>query len=329
MATPTLLVGDLGGTNARFALAHADKSGFADLLALPCAEFVTADAAINQYLEQADAPAPDAIVFAVAGPVVDGTVRFMNIDWRLDTRDLEARFPSARVSLINDFGAIAYSIPQLGDSDVETIGSAALALPARGDFTVAVLGPGTGLGTAGLMRRDGVLHPIVGEGGHPGFAPESEEQIALLRQLRKRFERVSDERLLSGAGIENIHLAVQAENGIDPTATPAEQIFRRAIEEEDELATKTVHHFFEVLGQVAGNHALAFGAWDGVYIAGGIVPRYSELLKASRFRAGFESKGRYRTLMERIPTFLITHPQPGLLGASYLARMLVTTPGQG
>jgi glucokinase len=157
--------------------------------------------------------------------------------------------------------------------------------------------------------------PIVSEASHNGFAPETDLQREVLEVLRRRFDRVSVERLVSGTGLENLFWALGELRGSESRVLSAGEIFAAT----NNHASETVQLFFELLGQYAGDIALAFGAKDGVFIAGGIVRRYPELFEASGFRAGFESKGRYRQHMETIPTELITHSQPGLLGASYVA----------
>ena len=323
MKEPRLLVGDIGGTNARFALANADGSGFSDELILACDDYPTAEQGIDEYLERSGSGRPDVICLAVAGPVVDGVVRFTNNHWVIDRNALETRFPTAAVQLLNDFEAIAYSLPLLAESDVAGIGPALPAADATREATFAVLGPGTGLGVAGLLKRGSGIHPVVGEGGHLGFAPESTMQLRVLEQLRGRFERVSNERLVSGPGLENIYWALGRIHGKPATDIEAAEIFSRVLARQDALAAEAVEMFFEVLGQVAGNLALTLGALDGVYLAGGIVKRYPDLLGSGAFRSGFENKGRHRALMQRVPTWLILHPQPGLLGAAYFARQLI------
>jgi glucokinase len=170
-----------------------------------------------------------------------------------------------------------------------------------------------------LCKRDGALVPVTGEGGHQGFAPESQLQLDVLTMLRQRFDRVSDERVVSGPGIQNIYWALTKMHGKNETQLSAAEIFVRAENDRDPRAAEAVQLFFEVLGQVAGNLAISLSTFDGVYIAGGIARRYPQLLAMSRFRSGFENKGPHRSLMERIPTRLITHPEPGLLGASSYA----------
>ena len=186
------------------------------------------------------------------------------------------------------------------------------------DFNVAVLGPGTGLGVAGLIGRGGRLIPITGEGGHVAFGPETELQSELLKVLRSQFERVSAERLVAGSGLENIYAALTQVRGEPAESLRASAVFEAA--NSSTLAAEAVDVFFEIMGQVAGDLALTMGAWDGIYIAGGIAKRYPEVLAKSRFRAAFDAKGRHSHIIERVPTYLITHDQPGLLGASYLAQ---------
>ena len=258
----------------------------------------------------------------MAGPVIDQSVRFTNNHWSIDAGELSQRFPAARVRLLNDFEAIAYSLPLLADTDTVTIGLQEGQLRGKRDFTVGVVGPGTGLGVAGLIGRGEHRFAVVTEGGHVGFAPENQLQFEVLRVLRDQFQRVSQERLLCGPGLENIYWAIRQIHGERPSRLAAAEIFQRAMDQSDIHATEALNLFYEALGQSAGNAALSLGAYDGIYIGGGIVKRYPNLLKTSAFRTGFENKGRYRSLMERVPTLLITHSEPGLLGACDVAARL-------
>lgn len=318
----SLLVGDIGGTNARFALAQRDVPGFSEAMTVPCSDFDSAHEAIEYFLNAKNASAPVVISLAAAGPLVANTIRFTNNHWRLATDDLIENFAGARVRLLNDFEALAYSIPHLDQTEYMQIG-----LPDKGplpadNFMVGVVGPGTGLGAVGLKMINGVSVPIASEAGHVGFAPESSVQLEVLRALREHFDRVSAERLVSGSGLENIHWALGRVHGQDWPQRTAEEIFSAAQENADGRAAEAVQLFFEVLGQVAGDLALTIGAEDGIYVAGGIVQRYPELFANSRFRAGFENKGRHRTAVEAIPTRLILHRNPGLLGAAVVAADL-------
>ncbi len=319
MVAPCLLVGDIGGTNARFALANVKNPGFSREKTYQCIDFASADLAISAYLKEVKAAKPKAICIAAAGPIVDGIVRFTNNNWSIETGELRQEFDTAGVRLLNDFEAIAYSIPWLKESYSISVGLPKPTNLHDIDFTLGILGPGTGLGAAGLCKRGDRVFPIVGEGGHVGFAPETQVQLELLSQLRGRYDRVSDERLVSGPGLENIYWALSKIRAEKNAQISAAEISSAAAESSDSTAAESVQIFFEVLGQVAGNLALSLGAFDGVYIAGGIVKRNPEAIANSRFRAGFESKARYRSLMENIPIQLILHPEPGLLGASYCA----------
>ncbi len=323
MADPCCLIGDIGGTYARFALANPEGLVHRSELTVLCRDYKTAELAIFDYLERIGLPVPKAICLAAAGPVADEKVVFTNNHWSIDRQGLSKRYPAARIRLLNDFEAIACSIPLLKESDLLTIGPEPVLVQDKINYTVGVLGPGTGLGMAGLVVREDKVHPVVSEGGHVGFAPENPLQSRVLEELRKRFGHVSDERLLSGPGHENIYRALCAIHGELCAPPPAPEIFRRAQLNQDLRAGETLDLFYEVLGQVAGNLALTLGAYDGIYIAGGIVKRYPELIESSHFRRGFENKGRYRTMMEKIPTLLIMHPQPGLLGAAFCARQMV------
>lgn len=310
-----LLIGDIGGTNARFALATPDRPGFHGVLELQCEDFASADDAISHYLTVTKAETPDAVCLAAAGPVIDEAVKITNNHWDISAADTRKDFGIEAVRLLNDFTAIAYSIPLLTEAEVRSIGPDDRQFLPRENFDVAILGPGTGLGVAGLCRRGNTLVPITGEGGHVGFAPETALQVEILKVLRDIFDRVSAERVIAGSGLENIHKALGIIRGESGPKLSAAEIF--AERGPGNLAEEAVDVFFELLGQVAGDVALTFGAFDGVYIAGGIAKRYPDLLDKSRFRSAFEGKGRRRALMEHIPTRLITYDQPGLLGAAY------------
>jgi glucokinase len=320
--TQCLLIGDIGGTNARFALVDPMLPGFHSEVTLPCRDFESADIAIRHYLARVKAPDPAVICLAVAGPVVDGAVSLTNNDWRIVAQDLRKEFAGPVVALCNDFEAVACSIPLLQESDLVPLGRHGPGPLPAGDFSVGVIGPGTGLGAAGLFKRGDGVFPVVGEAGHAGFAPETQIQVDILVALRERYDRVSDESLVSGPGLENIYWALSRLRGDNSANLTAAEIGQAAAESNSGHAVEALQLFFEILGQVAGTLALTLGAFDGIYIAGGIVHRYPELLIGSRFRSGFEAKGRRRALMERIPTQLIVYPEPGLLGAAWRAKQL-------
>ncbi len=324
MTDAIMLIGDVGGTNARFALADGDGPGFSAQFTLKCADFDAAVTGIRHYLDVAGVAAPAVICVAGAGPVVDRRIRLTNNHWVLSESQLGAEFADARVRLLNDFEAIAYGLTALTPGDCRQIG----ALPPdpldRPEFRVGVMGPGTGLGAAGLIGYGGEPIPIICEGGHVAFAPCDALQVEILAALWQRFERVSAERLVSGMGLQNLYQALAAVRGEAAEVLEPAQIFAAAEQDPQSLAAAAVAQFFAILGQVAGDFALALGAENGIYIGGGIAPRYADQLAASAFRERFESKGRHRRLMESIPTQVIMHPHPGLLGAAFCARALAS-----
>ena len=264
MTDKSLLIGDIGGTNARFALANPEQPGFHDAMTLKCADFAWADDAIRHYLDELSADSPSVICLAAAGPVVDNTVQITNNHWTLNAADISADFGIDAVRLMNDFEALAYSVPHLQPADSLSIGLPELKPLSDDSFNVAIIGPGTGLGTAGLIKRGSSLIPVVGEGGHVGFAPKSQVQIEILSALRSKFDRVSVERLISGSGLENIYWALTLIHGEQRTALSAKEIFANGGEGGDPRAAEVIHMFFEILGQVAGDLALTLGAEDGV-----------------------------------------------------------------
>jgi len=317
MTQQVQLIGDIGGTNARFALTHSDGSiGYRMARTLACADHPSPEAAISAYLQEVGEPRPSRICIAAAGPVANEIIRITNHPWVLQREALAAHCDGADVLLLNDFEAIAHALPHLTSEDILVVGSASPVLPPSPGFCLAVVGPGTGLGAAGL--RDAAEGPVTleSEAGHAGFASESALQDALVERLRARFDRVSVERLVSGTGLGNLHEGLAAIRGVPSPPLDAAGVFAAATGGDDPLAEEALALFYEMLGQFAGDLALQMGAWSGVFIAGGVAQRAPERLAMSRLREGFENKGRHKELMERIPTALIVHPQPGLLGAA-------------
>jgi glucokinase len=322
MTDHPILIADIGGTNARFALSTEAPQYFSAAQTLEAAEFEHVSDAIDRYLSSHSIKQLGAIALAVAGPIKDEKVVFPNSHWSIDCADLRKRYNIDQVGLLNDWEAISYSLSSLSDTDVIIIGGDWQPLP-DGDYTVGALGPGSGLGMSGLLRRDNKLIPLVTEGGHAGFSPENQLQGEILSHLHQKFDdRISRERLLSGPGLVNIHEALCAIHGQDNPGLIAADIAVAGINKTDPVCEQTFDLFFEMLGQVAGDIALELGAYNGVFIGGGICQRYPDQLAASRFRKGFENKGRHSHLMTDLPTWLITHKNPGLLGASVFARKM-------
>lgn len=313
-----LLIGDIGGTNARFAIAQPDDASYSKELVLLCENFDSAELAIEHYLQEVGSARPQGICLAVAGPVTGGTAKLTNNSWTFNEQLLGDSYSCEKVRLLNDFEAIALGLVELRADEITFVGSVEMPHEHRGEFTLAVVGPGTGLGAATLVKRQGQLFPLSCEAGHVGFAPESVLQVSLLQILGEKFGRVSDERLVSGVGLVNLYNALANIRGVLAEDYKAADVFASA--DSDPLARESIDIFFELLGQVSGNFVLSAGAFDGLYIGGGIIRRYPDLLQSSAFRNGFENKGRHSVLMREVPTALVNHPYPGLLGAAALAR---------
>lgn len=323
MTDKPILIADIGGTNARFALTTVAPQYFKQAQTLEAAEFEDVASAIDTYLHSHSIEQLEAICLAVAGPIRNDKVSFPNSHWSIDCALLRSRYNTPLVRLLNDWEAISYSLSSLADTDLVSIGGDWKSL-ADHDYTVGALGPGSGLGMSGLLRRNGQLIPLVTEGGHAGFSPENQLQGQILAHLHQKFDdRISRERLLSGPGLVNIHEALCAIHGQENPGLIAADIAVAGINKTDPICEKTFDLFFEVLGQVAGDIALALGSTDGIFIGGGICQRYPQQLQDSLFRKGFENKGRHSHLMKDIPTWLIEHKNPGLLGASVYSQTIL------
>ncbi len=296
------LVADVGGSNARFAL--ADRTGrLSEPVTVPSADDLAP--LIGSYLQSHGLPVIERFACAAAGPVgVGGRIALTNRALSLDLAALRLASGAREVRLINDFAALAHALPLLGDADRWHCGGGA-AVP---DAPRAVLGPGTGLGMAITLPLGGRWWVLPGEGGHADLAPADDREAAAWQALRRQHGRVSAETVLCGPGLLRLYAAL---GGAAP-ATPAE-LDRRA-EAGEPLAVETRRLFTRWLGRVAGNLALTVDARGGVYIGGGIVPCWQQRFDSAEFRRGFEDKPPMRDRLAAIPTWVITHPHPALLG---------------
>ena len=319
ISSPLLgLVGDVGGTNARFALARRQGGRLAveRAAAFRAADFPTGDEALRAYLSQLKLEAPPAFaVVAAAGPIEDGEVVFTNnTAWRFSEAGLAKAGGFERARLINDFTAQALAIDHLQDTDLRRIGPPT-ERPRGG--TAAILGPGTGFG-AGARVDDGRSRAILtAEGGHCGFSPGDDVEIEIVRRLMDRFGRVSVERILSGPGLVNLYQVLADMGGEPATRTAPDQITQGALAGEP-LCRLALDRFCAILGSVAGDFALAYGATAGVYISGGIAPGVVDMLAASDFRRRFEAKGRMSDYLKPIATLVVMQPHTALIGAASL-----------
>jgi glucokinase len=310
----TCLLADIGGTNTRCAIVTANGTPHA-IKAFENRCFTDLPELLTHYIEDLPTDSkPDSGAFAVAAPIRGDAVQMINIDWQFSSESLRRSLRMEQLRLLNDFEALAIGLPDLGPNDIRQVGGGDLA-PNR---PKAVLGPGTGLGVASLIpTRDG-WQAVSGEGGHVTLPAVTPEEAELIRQLRKRFGHCSAERLISGPGLELLHTTLHASAAIAASAIRAAEIAALA-EAGDEQAQKTFNVFFELLGTVAANLALTVGAFGGVYIGGGIIPRHAERFATSGFRRRFEAKGRYDDYLKSIPTYLIVSDHPTLTGLAAAA----------
>jgi glucokinase len=303
------LVADIGGTNARFALVEDGHCGA--IHSYRVADFAEPADAIRACLGDLGlADQPRMAVLAVAGPVDSGRGQLTNGAWAFDSMLLAEALEIPRVEVVNDFAALARGLPLFTESDLHPVGNGT----ADPDATSVVLGPGTGLGVAAFVpAQGGIVLPT--EGGHATMPAEDERESKILAFLRGRFGHVSAERVLSGQGLEALYEASRFVDGWGGAETmSAQEISDSALAGDLAGSVTTLKTFCAMLGGFAGNLALTMGAKGGVYVAGGIVPRFPEFLAASDFRARFEAKGRFRDWLSRIPTFVITHPDPAFPG---------------
>jgi glucokinase len=316
-AAPLGLVGDVGATHARFALAVArgGRVGVEKALVLRAGDHATGEDALRAYLARVGARDLRAAVVAVAGPVRDGAVAFTNNRaWRFSEASLAAAGGFSSVRLINDFAAQALAINHLPPAAFRRIGPRRRG---RAGGTAVVMGPGTGFGVSARVDAGLGRAVLAGEGGHMSFAPDDPEEVEILGRLARRFSHVSIERVLSGPGLLNLHQTLAEIEGRAAPLVEPEQVTRGALAGEP-LCRLALERFCAILGSVAGDFALAYGATDGVYISGGIAPRIIDLLGASDFRRRFEAKGRFSDYLRPIPTRVVMEPRAALIGAASL-----------
>jgi glucokinase len=256
---------------------------------------------------------PRAAALAVACPITGETLKLTNNPWVIRPGTLKQELDVEQVTLVNDFGAVGHAVSALSPTHFSHLAGPDQALPESGVITV--IGPGTGLGVAHVLRRDGQAHVIECEGGHIDFAPLDALEDAILARLRPRFTRVSVERIVAGPGLLNLYEALAAIEGRAVTVADDKALWALAVSGEDNLAVAALQRYCLSLGAVAGDLALAQGA-SAVVVAGGIVPRIANLLPGSGFAQRFVAKGRFQMMMAGMPIKLITHPNPGLLGAA-------------
>ena len=304
------LVADVGGTNVRFASQFKAEAPLQGVASYPCADFPGLLEAIEHHLRAQGLGTPRACAIGIATAITGDQVQMTNHHWAFSVAALQRSLGAGRLLVINDFTALALSLPALLPGDCRQVGGGSAVAGAP----IGLVGPGTGLGVSGLLpgMGGGGLAPIGGEGGHVTLASFEPEEDAVLKRLQHRFGHVSAERALSGPGLENLHQALAEVRGLATEARRAADITAG----EDPLARDTVELFCSLLDSVAGNVALTLGARGGLYIGGGIVPRLGDRFDRSRFRERFEAKGRFRDYLAAIPAFVVKgSDQAALVGA--------------
>lgn len=311
------LLADIGGTYARFALANEQSIG-ATWSTEVCSHASAIDAMRDFLATDHGAEPIDGALLAAAGPIEGGRCKLINAPWLLDEEEIGHALSLPWVRIVNDLEAIAAGLPDLGPAQIHRIGPAGAAIPGA---PMAIVAPGTGLGMACVIFGPAGRSVVTSEGGHAGLASFGNHYDDIIAILRRRYGRVSAERVLSGAGLVNLHQAITALQGdVSPRRTPSE-VTAAALDGSSPACRAALDTFCAFLGAVAGDVALTFGARGGVYIGGGIVPRFVDHLARSEFREQFAAKGRLRPYVERIPTSVILHPTPAFVGLMSLAKL--------
>jgi len=311
-----LVTADIGGTHARFAIAtveHGEVIALSEPVTLHAHEHASFQLAWEAFAAQLGRPLPPAAAIAIAGPTQGELLRMANNPWIIRPALIPEKLGVTRYTIVNDFAAVAYAVAALGPEYLRHLGGPDKPLPATG--TITVLGPGTGLGVALLHRAPGRVTVVETEGGHIDFAPLDALEDRILVHLRKRFRRVSVERIVSGPGLANIYEALGAIEGQPVLTGDDKALWASALDGSDHLAAAALDRFCLSLGSLAGDLALVQGSF-GVVIAGGVGARIADHLPRSGFESRFLAKGRFESRMATIPVKLVTHPQPGLYGAA-------------
>ncbi len=308
--TKRILLGDVGGTNVRFAVLTEGALGAVTHMAV--ADYTSFSDALATVLTRQPEPIGSA-VFGVAGVVEGERCVLTNSPWVVDAAELNTRFGLSDVRMVNDFEAVAWSLPKLARQDLRQLGGG----EPKAEAPMVVLGPGTGLGVAVYVPRGPIV--LHSEGGHTSLPAGSPREDAVIAVLRQQFGHVSAERVLSGHGLDNVYRAVAALDAVTAPERCAADITQAALIGNCPTSRAALELFCALLGEVAGNFALSFCAEGGVFIAGGIVPHMADYLSRSQFRARFEAKGRMSAYVAPIPAYLILHKDPAFLGLQALA----------
>ncbi len=305
------LVADIGGTNVRFGITTADGD-VRGITTYRCADYPSLTAAARAYLDAAGEPPPSQAALAVAGPVQGDTIRMTNHLWTFSTADVRRELELDRLEVLNDFAALALAVPALAGEDLTVIRSGT----AVGSAPCAVLGPGTGLGVAALLPDGDSWTALTTEGGHRDLAAQNEREWQIVRHLSQRFEHVSVERVLSGPGLVNLYEAISRLSDEEPQSLTPAAVVAGARERSSPACVEAAKLFSGWLGAVASDLVLTLGAFGGVYLGGGILPKMGGVFDVDFFCERFLAKGRFREYLRPIPVAVIVRPYATLLGAA-------------
>jgi glucokinase len=311
-----IVAADIGGSHARFALADVDAGQvrrLGEAITLKTVEYASLHTAWESFSKQVGHALPRAAAIAVACPTTGEMLKLTNNPWIIRPAMIGERLGIERLTLINDLGAVGHAVTRVEPDYLRRLSGPDVPLPEEG--VISVVGPGSGLGMAHILRRDGRDHVIECEGGHIDYAPIDTIEDAILARLRQRFGRVSFERVVSGRGLANIYDALAAIEGRAVRVGDDKELWSAAVSGADSLAVAALDRFCLILGSVAGNAALMHGA-NAVVIAGGLGLRIADVLPRSGFSGRFTAKGRFERMLSALPVKIITHPQPGLFGAA-------------
>lgn len=311
------IAADVGGTHARLGLVRTG-AGAAPVLdrycKYACADYPGLAAILRDFIDGLDGIAVHSAAIACAGYLLDGTVINTNLPWTVSLEAIRGELGLRAVEFVNDFEAVAYATPHLAASDTTLLTPAA-----GGDLAgpTVVVGPGTGLGAAVRIPNPGGDVILATEAGQAAFAPSSDRELEVLRLLRRKSSHVSNEQLLSGPGLANLHMALSELHGatVSEPLSPA-AVTQAALDGSDAIAREALDLFCGLMGSVVGDLVLLYGAQGGAFLAGGILPQLKPYLLQSRFVERFLDKGAMRPVLERVPVRLIEHQQLGVLGAA-------------
>ena len=310
------LIADVGGTNARFALVEEGGSVLRLERTLSCKNYRSLVDAVLAYLDEVSQPMPDSASLAIATPVLNDRVVMTNHIWDLSVQETRKTLGLKSLKVLNDYTALALALPYLGKDDYHQVGQGR----AAEKQTLAVLGPGTGLGVSGAVYAGDYWAPLQGEGGHISYGPLNDRESAVIKLIRQHHKFVSAESLVSGPGLVRLYESIAKCDGVDHELLSPDQITRKALNGADATAAEAVNMFCGILGNIAGNLALTLGARGGVFIGGGIIPRLGDYFNASPFRACFENNSRFGQYLSQIPTYVISSKYPALTGAAVAVK---------